>query len=50
VAAIVDRPRIVKDADRALVGIETLPGYHLIEAGAVRRFCETVGLDAPWRS
>lgn len=45
---IADRPSVIKDADRSLVGIETLPGYHLIEAGAVRRFCEAVGLDAPY--
>jgi hypothetical protein len=38
---------VISDADRALVGIETEPGYHLIEAGAVRRFCEAVGLTDP---
>ena len=41
----VDRLSVITDADRALVGVETLPGYHLIEAGAVRRFCEAVGLE-----
>ena len=38
---------VITAADRALVGVETLPGYHLVEAGAVRRFCEAVGLDDP---
>jgi acyl dehydratase len=38
---------VISDADRALVGADTEPGYHLIEAGAVRRFCEAVGLDDP---
>lgn len=38
---------VVSDADRALVGVDTEPGYHLVEAGAVRRFCEAVGLDDP---
>jgi acyl dehydratase len=38
---------IITEADRALVGVETEPGYHLIEAGAVRRFCEAVGLADP---
>ena len=41
----VDRLSVITDADRALVGVGTLPGYHLIEAGAVRRFCEAVGLS-----
>lgn len=36
---------VITDADRALIGVETLPGYHLIEAGAVRRFCRAVGLE-----
>jgi hypothetical protein len=38
---------VISAADRALVGVETEPGYHLIEAGAVKRFCEAVGLDDP---
>jgi hypothetical protein len=38
---------VVTDADRALVGVDTQPGYHLVEAGAVRRFCEAVGLTDP---
>lgn len=38
---------VVSDADRALVGVDTEAGYHLVEAGAVRRFCEAVGLDDP---
>ena len=37
-------PAVIGAADRALIGVETEPGYHLIEAGAVRRFCEAVGL------
>ena len=43
----VERPSVVTDADRALVGVETEPGYHLVEAGAVRAFCEAVGLRDP---
>jgi acyl dehydratase len=43
-SATADRLSVITDADRALVGMETQPGYHLIEAGAVRRFCEAVGL------
>jgi hypothetical protein len=38
---------VINDSDRALVGIDTQPGYHLIEAGAVRRFCRAVGLSDP---
>jgi acyl dehydratase len=44
-SAIAEQLTVITAADRALVGVETLPGYHLIEAGAVRRFCEAVGLD-----
>src|SRR5258708_3540794 len=43
-SATVDRLSGSTDPDRALVGVETLPGYHLVEAGAVRRFCEAVRL------
>ncbi len=43
-SATVDRQSVITPADRALLGVETKPGYHLIEAGAVRRFCEAVGL------
>ena len=39
-----DRKSVITMYDRSLVGVETKPGYHLIEAGAVRRFCEAVGL------
>jgi acyl dehydratase len=42
-----ETPGVVSDADRALIGVDTKPGYHLVEAGAVRRFCEAVGLDDP---
>jgi len=45
VSAGVEQQSVISDADRALVGVETLPGYHLIEAGAVRRFCHAVGLS-----
>jgi len=44
---IAPQPSVVTDADRALVGVDTEPGYHLIEAGMVRRFCEAVGLHDP---
>jgi hypothetical protein len=44
VSASLVLPTVITEADRALVGVETEPGYHLIEAGAVRRFCEAVGL------
>jgi acyl dehydratase len=47
VPALIDRQSVITEADRALVGVETAPGYHLVEAGAVRRFCEAVGLDQP---
>jgi acyl dehydratase len=48
VSAIVDQQSVITDADRALVGVETEPGYHLVEAGAVRRFCEAIGLEDAW--
>jgi hydroxyacyl-ACP dehydratase HTD2-like protein with hotdog domain len=43
----VEQKSVVSDADLALVGVETPPGYHLVEAGAVRRFCQAVGLTDP---
>src|SRR5260370_8399750 len=47
VSTSVALPTVIGEADRALIGVETEPGYHLIEAGAVRRFCEAVGLTDP---
>jgi N-terminal half of MaoC dehydratase len=44
---IADPHTVVSDADRALIDVETEPGYHLVEAGAVKRFCEAVGLVDP---
>ena len=43
----VEPQSVISEADRALVGVDTQPGYHLIEAGAVRRFCQAVGLSDP---
>lgn len=47
-SAIAGQQSVITAADRALVGTQTEPGYHLIEAGAVRRFCEAVGLSEPY--
>lgn len=38
---------VITDEHRALIGIETKPGTHVIEAGAVRRFCDAVGITDP---
>lgn len=38
---------VITEEHRALIGPETKPGYHLIEAGAVKRFCDAVGLTDP---
>jgi acyl dehydratase len=43
----VQQQSVITAADRALVGEDTAPGYHLVEAGAVRRFCEATGLSDP---
>jgi hypothetical protein len=47
VSVTVQPQTVITPADRALLGVETEPGYHLVEAGAVRRFCQAVGLDDP---
>jgi len=38
---------VITDEHRALVGKETPPGRHLVEAGAVKRFCDAVGITDP---
>jgi acyl dehydratase len=45
--SIEQQESVITDEHRALIGVETEPGYHLIEAGAVRRFCDAVGLKDP---
>ena len=37
----------ITEEHRAFIGKETPPGTHVIEAGAVRRFCDAVGLTDP---
>jgi len=38
---------VITEEHRAFIGKETPPGTHVIEAGAVRRFCDAVGLTDP---
>jgi acyl dehydratase len=45
--SIEQQESVITDEHRALVGVETEPGYHLIEAGAMRKFCDAVGLTDP---
>lgn len=45
--SVEQKESIITDEHRALIGIETKPGYHLVEAGAVKRFCDAVGLTDP---
>jgi acyl dehydratase len=45
--SVEQRESVITDEHRGLIGIETKPGFHLVEAGAVKRFCDAVGLTDP---